>query len=334
MKGMKVAVLLMVLLTVLTIQGFASGNAESTEKEYEVVFIPKLIGIPWYTSMENGLKEYASELGGIKISVAGAPDPDPAQQARILEDAIAKNPDCIMVVPNDPKTLEPLLKRAQDAGIDVITQEAPSIKNATADVEFLITDIVGEQYIEALVDAKGSSGGYAIMVGGLTNESHNARADAMVKYQEAKYPNLYQVSDRLEGAESVPTAHDKTLELIQANKDLLGVLYVGTLGPIGGANAVQEKNLIGDVAIIGTATPSQAKSYLAEGSITSCIISNNPAKIGIAMLDVAHKLFIQGQSVDSIKTVPNFGETIINGKVINFHAEAYCTAENADSFGF
>ncbi len=133
---------------------------------YEVVFIPKLIGIPWYTSMENGLKEYAKTLGDVEITVSGAPDPDPAQQARILEDAIAKGPDCIMVVPNDPATLEPLLKRAQDAGIDVITQEAASIKNATADVEFLINEIVGEQYIEALVKAKGPKGGYAIMVGG------------------------------------------------------------------------------------------------------------------------------------------------------------------------
>ncbi len=143
------------------------------------------------------------------------------------KDAIAKGPDCIMVV-NDPATLEPLLKRAQDAGIDVITQEAASIKNATADVEFLINEIVGEQYIEALVKAKGPKGGYAIMVGGLTNESHNARADAMVAYQEKNYPDLYQVSERLEGSESVPYPIS-TNKLIQAHDDLLGVLYVGTL---------------------------------------------------------------------------------------------------------
>jgi simple sugar transport system substrate-binding protein len=310
------------------------AGASQKDDVYEVVFIPKLIGIPWYASMENGLKEYAETLGGMKITVSGAPDPDPAQQARILEDAIAKGPDCIMVVPNDPATLEPLLKRAQDAGIDVITQEAASIKNATADVEFLINEIVGEQYIEALVEAKGSKGGYAIMVGGLTNESHNARADAMVAYQEKNYPDLYQVSERLEGSESVPIAHDKTLELIQAHDDLLGVLYVGTLGPIGGANAVEEKNLIGEIAIIGTATPSQAKDYLARGSITACIISNNPAKIGMAMLDIAHKLFIEGKSVSDIKTVPHFGDVKLVGKAIYFHAEAYCTAENADEFGF
>lgn len=334
MKRIMVFMVMMGLFSSFALAAGGKSPGGSMSDDYEVVFIPKLIGIPWYTSMEKGLKDYAKELGGIRIVVKGAPDPDPAQQARILEDAISQKPDCIMVVPNDPATLEPLLKRAQDAGIDVITQEAANIKNATADVEFLINEIVGEQYIEALVEARGSQGGYAIMIGGLTNESHNARADAMVAYQEANYPDLYQITDRLEGAESVPIAHDKTLELIQAYDDLLGVLYVGTLGPIGGANAVEEKDLIGEVAIIGTATPSQAKDYLARGSITSCIISNNPAKIGEAMLDIAHKLFILGQSVEDITTVPHFGDVTRDGKALYFHAEAYCTAENADEFGF
>jgi simple sugar transport system substrate-binding protein len=131
-----------------------------------VVFIPKLIGIPWYTSMENGLKEYAKTLGDVEITVSGAPDPDPAQQARILEDSDCQRTGLYHVVPNDPATLEPLLKRAQDAGIDVITQEAAIIKNATADVEFLINEIVGEQYIEALVKAKGPKGGLRDYGGG------------------------------------------------------------------------------------------------------------------------------------------------------------------------
>lgn len=303
--------------------------------DYEVIFIPKLIGIPWYSSMEEGMKEYAEKLGGITVSVSGAPDPDPVQQARIVLDAISKQPDCIIVVPNDPNTLEAILQKAQKAGIDILTQEAANIKNATADVEFIINDKVGKQYIDALVEAQGDKGGYAIMVGGLTNESHNARADAIVKYQKENYPELYEVSERLEGAESVPIAHDKTLELIKAHgDDLKGVLYIGTLGPIGGANAIEEKDLIGKVAIIGTATPSQAKDYLARGSITTCIISNNPAKIGMAQLDVADKLFRKGMKIEDITEVPVFGKVVREGKALYFHAEDICTAENADEFGF
>ena len=308
--------------------------AHAEGKKLEVVFIPKLVGIPWFNNMEQGIKDYAAKLGNMNVTTMGAPDADPAQQARIVEDAIAQQPDILMVIPNDPKSLEPVFARAQAAGIKVITQESASIKNATADVEFIILDQLGKQYIDALVKAKGSKGGYAIMVGGLTNESHSSRADAIVAYQKKNYPDLYQVSERLEGAESVDIAHNKTLELIQAHKDLIGVLYIGTLGPIGGANAVIEKNLIGKVAIIGTAAPAQAKKYLADKSITACIISNNPAKIGAAMLDVANRLFVKNEALSSITKVPHFGNTVIKGKAIFFHAEAFATVENADSFGF
>ena len=147
--------------------------------------------------MEDGLEKYAEDNGNIKVTVAGAPEADPAQQARILEDTIARKPDCIIVVPNDTRALEPIMKKGMDAGILMLTQEASSIKNAVADIEFLIPENVGRDYFETLVREAGPQGGYAIMVGGLTVESHNARADNAVLYQEANYPDMYQVTTRL-----------------------------------------------------------------------------------------------------------------------------------------
>lgn len=129
-------------------------------KKLEAVFIPKLVGIPWYNNMEQGIKDYAKKLGNMNVTTMGAPDADPAQQARVVEDAIAQQPDIIMVVPNDPTSLEPIFARAQAAGIKVITQESASIQNATADVEFIVLDQLGKQYIDALVKAKGPKGIY------------------------------------------------------------------------------------------------------------------------------------------------------------------------------
>ena len=64
----------------------------------------------------------------------------------------------------------------------MITQEAPTVKNADLDIEFLLLDQEGKDVIELLAKNMGTEGGYAIMVGGLTVEGHNNRADAMVKY--------------------------------------------------------------------------------------------------------------------------------------------------------
>ena len=307
------------------------GGAGEEDGVYEIVFIPKLVGIPWFTAMENGFNDYAEEVGDLDISVVGAPDTDPAAQARILEDAIAQEPDAIVVVPNDTRVLEPILARARDAGILTVTQEAPSVQNADLDIEFLIAERYGADMMDLFVREAGSSGGYAIMVGGLTVESHNQRADMAVAHQEASYPGLYQVTSRLEGSESVEEAQDRTLELIAAYDDLVGVMYIGSLGAIGGAQAVTSLNR-DDIAIVGGSVPSQAKSYLEEGSINANYISN-PYRIG---RDSAHLVrhFLTGGSFDTIGELPEYGEPAIDGTIVTFHAPAEVTAENADAFGF
>ncbi|PKM58598.1 MAG: LacI family transcriptional regulator [Firmicutes bacterium HGW-Firmicutes-3] len=316
----------------------ATKTEESTskiteEKILEVVFVPKITGIPWFNAMEKGMKDYAKEFGGLNISVSGPAEADPLQQVKALEDVIARKPDVIVVVPNDTQVLEPVLEKARAAGILVISQEASSIENADADIEFLFIDRVGQQYMDALAKGMGEKGGYAIMVGGLTVENHNARADAAIAYQKENYPDMYEVTSRVEGSEDVSQAHDTTLELIKAHEDLGGMIYIGTNGPIGAATAIQEKNLIGKFVVVGTAVPSQAKPFIEDGSITSAIIGS-PYNIGYVTSYVVKTLSENGMDISSITEVPIYGETVADGKVITFHADSEVTLENIDSFGF
>jgi len=300
--------------------------------KYEVIFVPKLIGIPWFTTMEKGFKDYAEKTGTLEITTMGATDADPAAQARMIEDAIAKNPDCIIVVPNDTATIEPLLRKGREAGILMLTQEAPTVKNADVDIEFLILEKEGQDVVELLVKNMGTEGGYAIMVGGLTVEGHNNRADAMVKYQEENYPDLYQVTSRVEGGENVQVAHDKLLELTTAYPDMKGLITIGSLGGIGASQAVREKNLIGKFNVIGCSVPSEAKAYLEDKSMSANYIGN-PYKIGLDSAYITEHL-LNGKKLEEIANLPEYGEPLIEGNIITFHADSEVTFENADAFGF
>lgn len=323
-----VLLLLSMMIAILAPAFTVSAQAEP----YEIIFIPKLIGIPWFTTMENGLKDYAEKVGGMNFTTMGATDTDPAAQARMLEDAIAKKPDCIIVVPNDTATVEPLMKKGLEAGILMLSQEAPTIKNAVADIEFLILEQEGKDVMELLAKNAGTKGGYAIMVGGLTVEGHNNRADAMVKYQEENYPELYQVTSRLEGGENVQVAHDKTLELVTAYPDMVGLITIGSLGGIGASQAVREKNLIGKFFVIGCSVPSEAKSYLEDKSMAANYIGN-PYRIGLDTAYIVEQL-LAGKKLEELTNLPEYGEPIIDEKMITFHADSEVTFENADDFGF
>jgi simple sugar transport system substrate-binding protein len=120
-----------------TIPGYAADN---------VPVVVKIAGIPWFSAMEKGIKEAAKDTG-LNAYMIGPTTADPAQQVRLVEDLVAKKVKVIAVVPNDATALEPMFKRAQAAGIPVITHESPDQQGNTWDIEMIDNKQFGELYM-------------------------------------------------------------------------------------------------------------------------------------------------------------------------------------------
>ena len=76
------------------------------------------VKIPWFDNVAKGVAQAGKELG-VDASIINPTTDDPAEQVRAIEDLIAKKVDVIGVIPNDGKALEPVLGRAQAAGIKI-----------------------------------------------------------------------------------------------------------------------------------------------------------------------------------------------------------------------
>ena len=63
-------------------------------------------------------------------AIRGPSSTDAPQQVKIIEDLIARKVDAITIVPNDANVLEPVFKKARDAGIVVLTNESPGQPSA------------------------------------------------------------------------------------------------------------------------------------------------------------------------------------------------------------
>lgn len=88
-----------------------------------------------------------------------------------MEDLIAQDVDAICVVPNDPNALVPTIEKAKEAGIVVVTHEAPGIADSVdLDVEAFVNETFGELFAEKVATAMGGKGKYAGLVGGLTRK--------------------------------------------------------------------------------------------------------------------------------------------------------------------
>ncbi len=107
---------------------------------------------------------------------------------KIIEDLIARKVDAITIVPNDANVLEPVFKKARDAGIVVLTNESPGQPSANWDVEIIDNEKFAAEYVEHMAKRMGGKGGYVIYVGSLTVPQHNLWADLLVKYQKRTLP--------------------------------------------------------------------------------------------------------------------------------------------------
>jgi simple sugar transport system substrate-binding protein len=283
--------------------------------EPTMVVVVKIAGIPWFNALEKGVKKGGADFK-IDASMVGPANVDPAQQVKLLEDLIAKKVSVIGLVPLDVKVTEPVLKRAQEAGIKVITHEGPEQEGRDWNVELIDSVQFGEVQMQRLAKEMGEKGEYVVYVGTLTTPLHNKWADAAIAYQKEHYPNMKLVADRFPGADEIDTSYKTTLDVIKAYPNLTGILGFGSNGPIGAGNAVREKRLGKKIAIVGTVLPSQAKDLINDGIIREGFLWN-PTDAGYAMIAVG-RLVLDGKEIKDGVEIPGLGKASVDvpGKLI------------------
>lgn len=115
-----------------------------------VAMLPKFKGENYFDACKGGAEEAAAELG-ITLLYDG-PSQDQAtnqKQVDILEGWIAQGVDVICVSPNDPTAIAPTLKKAQEAGIKVVTFDADAQEDSR---DLFINQITAEAAAKGLLD--------------------------------------------------------------------------------------------------------------------------------------------------------------------------------------
>lgn len=288
--------------------------------------VVKIGGIPWFNAMEEGIKAQAAEVG-VDAEMIGPTSADPALQVRAIEDLIAKGVDIIGVVPNDEAALEPVLKKAMEAGIKVVAHEGPGLNNVDWNFEMASADGFGEAHAELMAEKIGGPGSYAVYVGSLTVPLHNAWADAAIAWLEENHPDIKLVGERYGVAENVDDSRATALDLIAAHPDLKGVLAFGSQGPIGAGRAIEERRMTGEIHVLGPFSPGQGQKLVKSGVIAGGYMWN-PAEAGRVFVNVGKMLvdgaeIAEGTEIDGLGKVSPDAETrnIITNNLLEINAD-------------
>lgn len=296
-----------------------------------IVFVAKEVGIPYFNVCERGAKQAAKELG-INVEFTGpTTGGDVAGQIRIIENQISRGVDAIVISPNDPNSVKPVIEKAMGRGIKVFTwdSDAPATKRifyvcASDDVG------IGTEIMDRLAKDMGGKGKVAIMSGGQGALNLNLHIEGVMKGL-AKYPGITLVKPIIYNNEKPQEAQSGVAGLLQANPDLGGIACVNSPGPPGAARALIAAGKVGKVKVWGLSLPSENRAYLKSGAVNGLILWD-PAKLTFLAAKLVND-YLDGKQPSDGMEVKGIGKLKVRDGIIIMPG-VVITRQNVDQFDF
>lgn len=129
------AIAIAVLLGLATVACGDDDDSPSGGSDYKIVFIPGVTGDDFFHTIWLGAQQEAKRLG-VSIEQQAPPKYEPASQIPIVNAAVAKRPDAIIIAATDAEALQAPLEQAAERGIEVVTFDT-----TTADPSFAATHV-------------------------------------------------------------------------------------------------------------------------------------------------------------------------------------------------
>lgn len=255
----------------------APTNSSSSHKQYTIAFVPKLIGIPYFTAMNIG-GEAAAKRFGAKWIYEGPTTASVSGQAEYVSSLINQHVDAIGVSANSPTALNPLIKKATQKGIVFYASDS-NVQSPYSKlwVEQARSKELGYDAVDIIAKEMHDQGQLAIISAGPTATNLNTWIHYM-KQRLKKYPQIQLLPIQYAG-ESITGATQTASRMIAAYPNLKGFIGVASTIPPGEAQAVIEAGKQGKIAVTGISDPNTIRQYVNDGVIKKAVLWN-PTNLG------------------------------------------------------
>lgn len=257
--------------TVLLLLAATQAQAQA---RHRIVIIPKLVGIAYYTAVKTGIDAAARELPDVDVTWVGPSQDQVERQIEIIERLIPTKPDLIAVAADDPEAIVPVLVKAQQAGIHIMSWDGDS-NHREFFVNLVEFNDFAAQLVEATAREVGPKGDIAVVTTNFTATNQTRWIAAMKRIMRAKYPGL-RIADIRPAGESTDEAYRIAQSYLEAMPNLKAIIALGAPNLPGVARAVRDAGRAGKIAVVGNSTPNQMREFLRDGTVKTVLLWNAP----------------------------------------------------------
>ncbi|MDX8515246.1 ABC transporter substrate-binding protein [Mesorhizobium captivum] len=266
--------------------GVLIAPAQAQDKKYTIALIPGLTTDGFYITMRKGAQAAADALG-VNLVFQGAPEFNPVTQVPVLDAVIAKKPDAILIAPTDKVQLVEPLRKANDAGIPVITVDTfigtGAYQTGAGDADFPLAYIAsdnvlgGEIAARALATAIGDKG--KVYVSNVKpGISTTDQREEGFKKEMANHPGITVLETQFNDDDANKAA-SQLQAVFARNPDLVGVFGANLFSALGAANGVKQAGQTGTVKVVAFDAPTSIVDNINTG-LVDVAIAQHPAEIG------------------------------------------------------
>ncbi len=294
---------------------WAAGKKDAGDGKIKVTLITMDSIDEHWLKVKAGAQDKANELGNVALTFNAPPGKvDAAVQLQMVEDAITKKADAIMLAPLNKDALSPGVEKAKAAGIPVIVIDSGvSTQNFDA---FFSTDNGAAARLAAdeMAKAVGGKGKVAIVNAQAGAGTTMTRENEFKAQIAAKYPGISIVGTQYSDGDKTKALNQAT-DFMTANPDLAGIYGCNEGATVGVGNAVEQAKKAGVVKVIGFDWSADTKALVAKGVVQASMVQNPyvmgnkglQAAVDVVMKKPTQKLVDTGVTVatkanmDSIK---------------------------------
>jgi rhamnose transport system substrate-binding protein len=324
----------------------ASGGAAATsgqanpDADYRsglrVIVMPKQLGNPYEELEDSGTVEALRELGG-EATIEGPTDAGASSQVPLLQSAIQKQPDAIVLAGNDPNAVAPVLKQAMSRDIRVVAQDSDVAPDARQIfINQATTEGIGRVLVEMAREQAPEGGEIAILSATANAPNQNSWIRVvreLLAQPENRDLRLVRVAY---GDDDDQKSFQETQGLLSAYPNLRVIVSPTTVGIAAAGRYLSTSPKKGRVQLTGLGTPNQMRKFVKDGTSTVFALWN-PKDVGYLGGYAAAALssgIVTGEEGQTFRA-GKLGERTIgpNGEVVLGPPTKF-TRENIDDFDF